>query len=135
MTRSEYPLARAAEYPLARAAEYPLARRTVIKGIGAGMAAAGLTGAMRAQAATMDGSEAGDIWSSEYWTKKADIPLWMYRKRIGEPKPGEGAAGRVLRARLVGNVAGVRSFSAREGRIFRDERIRPLRFRLLDHGP
>jgi hypothetical protein len=83
MTRSEY--------PLARAAEYPLARRTVIKGIGAGMAAAGLTGALRAQAATMDGSEAGGIWSSEYWTKKADIPLWMYRKRIGAPKPGEPA--------------------------------------------
>ena len=71
--------------------EYPLARRTVIKGIGAGMAAAGMTGAMPSQAATMDGSEAGDIWSSEYWTKKGDIPLWMYRKRIGAPKPGEPA--------------------------------------------
>ena len=43
------------------------------------------------QAATVDGSEAGDIWSSEYWTKKGDIPLWMYRKRIGAPKPGEPA--------------------------------------------
>jgi pimeloyl-ACP methyl ester carboxylesterase len=71
--------------------EYPLARRTVIKSIGAGMAAAGMTGAMPSQAATADGSEAGDIWSSEYWARKGDIPLWMYRKRIGAPKPGEPA--------------------------------------------
>jgi pimeloyl-ACP methyl ester carboxylesterase len=70
---------------------HPLARRTVIKGLGAGVAAAGITGAMPSQAATMDGSEAGDIWSSEYWARKGDVPLWMYRKRIGAPKPGEPA--------------------------------------------
>jgi pimeloyl-ACP methyl ester carboxylesterase len=66
----------------------PLARRTVIKGAGLGLAG-GLAGALPAQsavAATVDGSE---IWSSEYWTKKGDIPLWMYRKRLGAPKPGE----------------------------------------------
>ena len=34
---------------------------------------------------------AARIWSSEYWTKKGDIPLWMYRKRIGAPKAGEPA--------------------------------------------
>ncbi len=68
--------------------EQPLARRTLIKGLGVGMAA-GVAGAMPAQAATASGSEGGEIWSSEYWTRKGDIPLWMYRKRIGAPKAGE----------------------------------------------
>ena len=35
--------------------------------------------------------EGGEIWSGEYWAKKGDIPLWMYRKRIGAPKAGEPA--------------------------------------------
>jgi len=68
----------------------PLARRTVITGIGAGVAASAI-GAMPAQAATAGTSEGGEIWSSEYWTKKGDIPLWMFRKRIGAPKAGEPA--------------------------------------------
>jgi pimeloyl-ACP methyl ester carboxylesterase len=66
-----------------------LARRAVIKGAGLGLVAGGMAGALpvqNADAATVDGSE---IWSSEYWTKKGDIPLWMYRKRLGAPKPGE----------------------------------------------
>jgi alpha-beta hydrolase superfamily lysophospholipase len=71
-------------------AKQPLARRTVIKGIGAGVAA-GMTGAMPVQAASAVASESGDIWSSEYWTRKGDIPLWTYRKRIGAPKAGEPA--------------------------------------------
>ena len=45
-----------------------------------------------------------------------------------------GAAGRVLCPRFVGDLAGVRSQRARQRRIFRDERVRPLRLRLLDHG-
>ncbi|MBN8989467.1 MAG: alpha/beta fold hydrolase [Rhizobiales bacterium] len=65
---------------------HPLARRTVIAGIGAGVAA-GAMGAMPARAA----AEGGEIWSSEYWTKKGDIPLWMFRKRLGAPKAGEPA--------------------------------------------
>ena len=64
----------------------PLPRRTVIRGIGAGVAASAI-GALPAQAATAE----GEIWSSEYWTKKGDIPLWMFRKRIGAPKAGEPA--------------------------------------------
>jgi alpha-beta hydrolase superfamily lysophospholipase len=31
----------------------------------------------------------GEIWSSEYWAKKGDVPLWMFRKRVGAPKAGE----------------------------------------------
>ena len=64
---------------------HPLARRAVLGAIGIG----GLAAAMPAQAATAIATEGGEIWSSEYWTKKGDIPLWMYRKRLGAPKPGE----------------------------------------------
>jgi alpha-beta hydrolase superfamily lysophospholipase len=68
--------------------KYPLARRTVIKGFGIGMAA-GMTGAIPAQSATALPEEGGEVWSNEYWTKKGDVPLWMYRKRIAAPKAGE----------------------------------------------
>jgi pimeloyl-ACP methyl ester carboxylesterase len=71
--------------------DYPLARRTVIKaaglGLGAGVAA-GL-GAASAQTPGAGSSTATDIWSSEYWAKKGDVPLWMFRKRLGAPKAGE----------------------------------------------
>ncbi len=70
--------------------KHPLPRRAVIKGIGVGVAA-GMTGAMPVQAATADAAAGGEIWSSEYWAKKGDIPLWMYRKRLGAPKAGEPA--------------------------------------------
>jgi alpha-beta hydrolase superfamily lysophospholipase len=66
-----------------------LARRAVIKSAGLGLVAGGMAGTLpvqNAHAATVDG---GEIWSSEYWTKKGDVPLWMYRKRLGAPKAGE----------------------------------------------
>jgi len=65
-----------------------LARRTVIQGAGLGLVAGALAGAP-AQSAVAAASEGGEIWSSEYWAKKGDIPLWMYRKRVGAPKAGE----------------------------------------------
>jgi pimeloyl-ACP methyl ester carboxylesterase len=68
--------------------EHPLARRAVIAGLGVG-AAASVIGSLPAQAATAVATEGGEIWSSEYWAKKGDIPLWMYRKRLGAPKAGE----------------------------------------------
>ncbi|MBR0693888.1 alpha/beta hydrolase [Bradyrhizobium lablabi] len=64
-------------------------RRAVIRGVGSA-AAAGMLAAAQARAATAVPAE-GDIWSSEYWAKKGDIPLWMFRKRIGAPKPAEPA--------------------------------------------
>src|ERR1700689_955883 len=63
----------------------PLPRRAVIKGAGLGLVA----GALSTPVAQAETSEAGEIWSSEYWAKKGDIPLWMYRKRVGAPKAGE----------------------------------------------
>src|SRR5437764_3219718 len=65
--------------------ENPLARRAVIKGAGLGLIAGTLADALPAQAA----SEGGEIWSREYWAKKGDVPLWMFRKRLGAPKRGE----------------------------------------------
>ena len=64
-----------------------LARRAVIKGAGLGVVAGGLASALPVQNAAA--AEGGEIWSSEYWTKKGDVPLWMFRKRLGAPKPGE----------------------------------------------
>src|SRR5437763_8196510 len=70
--------------------DQPLARRAVIKGAGVGLAAR-VMGANLAQAADTERSEGGEIWSSEYWAKKGDIPLWMFPKRVGAPKAGEPA--------------------------------------------
>jgi pimeloyl-ACP methyl ester carboxylesterase len=73
--------------------DHPLARRAVIKGAGLGLAAtvAGGLSASSARAANAEPSEGGEIWSGEYWAKKGDVPLWMFRKRLGSPKPGEPA--------------------------------------------
>jgi alpha-beta hydrolase superfamily lysophospholipase len=34
-------------------------------------------------------AEPPKIWSGEYWAKKGDVPLYMFRKRIGAPKTGQ----------------------------------------------
>jgi pimeloyl-ACP methyl ester carboxylesterase len=70
--------------------DHPLARRALIKGAGLGLVAGTLADAISPQSARAEAPE-GEIWSSEYWTKKGDIPLWMYRKRLGAPKAGEPA--------------------------------------------
>src|SRR6266851_7983719 len=69
--------------------ERPLARRAVVKGAGMGLVAGTLAQAMPMQSAVAATAEGGEIWSSEYWAKKGDTPLWMFRKRLGAPKPGE----------------------------------------------
>jgi pimeloyl-ACP methyl ester carboxylesterase len=68
-------------------------RRTVLQGTGivAGIGiGAGLLpsfSAIKAQAASAE----GDIWSHEYWAKKGDVKLNLWRKRIGAPKSGAAA--------------------------------------------
>jgi pimeloyl-ACP methyl ester carboxylesterase len=72
--------------------DHPLARRAVIKGAGLGLSVgvvAGLAGPASAQSPGAAPSPATEIWSSEYWAKKGDVPLWMFRKRLGAPKAGE----------------------------------------------
>src|SRR5258705_726363 len=68
--------------------DHPVARRAVIKGAGLGLVAGGIASTLPASGAAATTAE-GEIWSSEYWAKKDDIPLWMYRKRLGAPKAGE----------------------------------------------
>jgi pimeloyl-ACP methyl ester carboxylesterase len=62
----------------------PVARRTILKTAGLGVGAALIsTNSSPARAA------AADIWSAEYWAKKGDVPLYIFRKRLGAPKSGE----------------------------------------------
>ncbi len=68
--------------------DHPLARRSVIKGAGLGLVAGGMASTMPSQGSAATGED-GEIWSSEYWAKKGDIPLWMYRKRLGTPQAGQ----------------------------------------------
>jgi alpha-beta hydrolase superfamily lysophospholipase len=68
-------------------------RRTVLKaaGVGVGMLS-GLASAAQAQTAAVAApTAAGDIWSAEYWTKKGEVNLNIYRKRVGAPAAGEKA--------------------------------------------
>jgi alpha-beta hydrolase superfamily lysophospholipase len=59
-------------------------RRALLQGAGAGLLA-GLSGSTSAQA----GAAEGDIWSKDYWAKKGDVKLFLWRKRVGAPRPGE----------------------------------------------
>jgi len=62
-----------------------LPRRTVLKNAGLGVGAGLLSGlAVPAQA-----EDKAQVWTQEYWTKKGDVPLYVFRKRLGAPKSGE----------------------------------------------
>jgi pimeloyl-ACP methyl ester carboxylesterase len=67
--------------------DHSMPRRTVLKGAGLGVGA-GLLSAVVSPAAA---ESAGKIWSAEYWAKKGDVKLNLWRKRIGAPKSGEPA--------------------------------------------
>jgi alpha-beta hydrolase superfamily lysophospholipase len=69
--------------------EYAIGRRTVLKsaGVGVGLMSGLLTS--QAQAQTPASAPSGEIWSGEYWAKKGDVPLNLWRKRVGVPRPGE----------------------------------------------
>src|SRR5262245_21255569 len=81
--------------------QQPIARRSVIAGAGMGVLGAGLMSTLAraqtdaAQAAATSGAtpaaaQAGtEIWSQEYTAKKGDVPLNLWRKRLGAPKAGE----------------------------------------------
>ena len=51
------------------------------------MIAAGAAGAVLAAAPAAAQQEA--LWSAEYWAEKGPVKLFLYRKRVGAPKPGE----------------------------------------------
>jgi len=35
---------------------------------------------------TAEGADSAKIWSSEYWAKRDEVSLYLFRKRIGDPK-------------------------------------------------
>jgi pimeloyl-ACP methyl ester carboxylesterase len=69
----------------------PMGRRTLLAGAGAGVGAGLISGLSPnvATAAAEPELAKGDIWSAEYWAKKGDVPLYLFRKRLGAPKAGE----------------------------------------------
>ena len=64
-----------------------LPRRTILKGAGLGVGAGLLAGLAPAAAA----APSGEIWSKDYWARKGDVKLNLWRKRIGAPRSGEAA--------------------------------------------
>jgi len=64
-----------------------LPRRTVLKTAGLSVGAGLLSGLATPATAAPE----ADIWSAEYWARKGDVKLNMWRKRVGAPKPGEAA--------------------------------------------
>ena len=55
-------------------------RRSLLKGAGFGVGAGLLSGLVHT---TNAAAAAGDIWSAEYWAKKGDVKLNLWRKRLG----------------------------------------------------
>ena len=63
-------------------------RRAVLQGAGIGLCA-GLLSGISAAAQSQTASAGGEIWHQDYWAKKGDVKLNLWRKRIGAPSPGE----------------------------------------------
>jgi len=61
--------------------DHRLSRRSWVAGAGVGLGSRLMTGATP--------PAAGKIWSNEYWAKKGDVSLNMFRKRVGAPKAGQ----------------------------------------------
>jgi alpha-beta hydrolase superfamily lysophospholipase len=68
-----------------------LSRRKVVTGAGIGLGSGVLAGLAPAQAArpATSADSSAKIWSNEYWAKKGDVSLYMFRKRVGAPKAGQ----------------------------------------------
>jgi pimeloyl-ACP methyl ester carboxylesterase len=62
-------------------ADHSIARRTVLAGAGAGLVSTLVANEASAQAKP-------EIQASEYWARKGDVKLYLYRKRLAA-KPGE----------------------------------------------
>src|SRR2546423_1801787 len=62
-------------------------RRTLMKVAGSGLAAGALAKLAPASAAAQPTT--GSPWSADYWAKKGDVSLYLFRKRAGAPVKGE----------------------------------------------
>ena len=70
---------------------FPLARRSLIAaGLGLGASfAARRAAAQRAEASGSAAQPDAPLWTSEYWARKGEVSLYLYRKRLSAPVPGE----------------------------------------------
>lgn len=70
-----------------------LSRRKIVASAGIGLGSGLFAGLARAQgsAAKASADSAAKIWSNDYWAKKGDVSLYMFRKRVGAPKAGQPA--------------------------------------------
>ena len=78
-----------------------LPRRTVLKAAGLSVGA----GFLFSLAAPTQAVESAEIWSAEYWARKGNVKLNLWRKRVGAPKPGEAALPVVFLAHGSSNSA------------------------------
>ncbi|MGD0435329.1 MAG: alpha/beta hydrolase [Bryobacteraceae bacterium] len=62
-----------------------LSRRKIVTGAGIGLGSGLLSGFASAAPA----ESAAPIWSSDYWAKKGDVSLYMFRKRAAAPRAGQ----------------------------------------------
>ena len=63
-------------------------RRDIVRAAGLGLGAALAGGAALAEPPALSGASE-TLWSGEYWAKKGDASLYLYRKRLAAPKPGD----------------------------------------------
>jgi len=68
--------------------EQSIERRAILKAAGVGLGAGVLSGLASTAQAQTNGAK-GAIVAHDYWAKKGDVMLAMYRKRVGEPVAGE----------------------------------------------
>jgi alpha-beta hydrolase superfamily lysophospholipase len=74
--------------------DHTVARRTIIGSVGLGLGATLVSRLAQAADTTGAGaaapmSRSADVWSGEYWAKKGDVALNLWRKRIDAPRTGE----------------------------------------------
>ena len=87
-------------------------------------------------AAQAAAAETREIWHREYWAKKGDVKLNLWRKRVGAPAAGEAPLPVVFLVHGSSNSARS-SYDLTvpgKGEYSLDERAGALRLRRLDHG-
>lgn len=69
-----------------------IGRRTLITGAGAGIGAGlsiGIAQASARESGPQAATQRANLWSGEYWAKKGEVSLYLFRKRLGAPAADE----------------------------------------------
>jgi alpha-beta hydrolase superfamily lysophospholipase len=64
-------------------------RRSLMKGAGFALAASAAPRTSATAETRTAAGPGGEVWSQEYWAKKGDVQLYMFRKRLGAPAAGD----------------------------------------------